>query len=113
VSERDRYTPEEWRTLQFAPFWMFGAVVGAYNRFDPRDFHVFLRCLEVATLGEGRLRREHESLLLVKTAESRAEAAQEYIRGHHSYDVPEILKLSVDGGSPKYLQWLADQVSQR
>jgi len=35
-----------------------GAVVGAYNRFDPRDFHVFLRCLEVATLGEGRLRRE-------------------------------------------------------
>ena len=58
MSERDRYTPEEWRTLQFAPFWMFGAVVGAYNRFDPRDFQVFLRCLEVATLGEGRLRRE-------------------------------------------------------
>ena len=58
VSERDRYTPEEWRTLQFAPFWMFGAVVGAYNRFDPRDVQVFMRCLEVATLGEGRLRRE-------------------------------------------------------
>ena len=58
VSERDRYTPEEWRTLQFAPFWMFGAVVGAYNRFDPRDVQVFVRCMEVATLGEGRLRRE-------------------------------------------------------
>jgi periplasmic divalent cation tolerance protein len=62
---------------------------------------------------EGRLQREHESLLLVKTVESRAEAAQEFIRGHHSYDVPEILKLGVDGGSPKYLQWLSDQVSQR
>jgi hypothetical protein len=58
VSERDRYTPEEWRTLQFAPFWMFSAVVGAYNRFDPRDVQVFMRCMEVATLGEGRLRRE-------------------------------------------------------
>ena len=58
MSERDSYTPEEWRTLQFAPFWMFSAVVGAYNRFDPRDFQVFVRCLEVATLGEGRLRRE-------------------------------------------------------
>ena len=58
MSERDRYTPEEWRTLQFAPFWMFSAVVGAYNRFDPRDVGVFVRCLEVATLGEGRLRRE-------------------------------------------------------
>jgi hypothetical protein len=58
VSERDRYTPEEWRTLQFAPFWMFSAVVGAYNRFDPRDFGVFVRCLEAASLAEGRLGRE-------------------------------------------------------
>jgi hypothetical protein len=58
VSERDRYTPQEWRTLQFAPFWMFSAVVGAYNRFDPRDFGVFVRCLEAASLAEGRLGRE-------------------------------------------------------
>ena len=58
MSEQDHYSPEEWRTLQFAPFWMFSAVVGAYGGFDPRDFQVFVRCLEVATLGEGRLRRE-------------------------------------------------------
>ena len=58
MSERDNYTPDEWRTLQFAPFWMFSAVVGAYDRFDPRDFQVFVRCLEAATLAEGRLQRE-------------------------------------------------------
>jgi hypothetical protein len=58
MGERERYTPEEWRTLQFAPFWMFSAVVGAYNRFDPRDFQVFVRCLEAATLAEGALRHE-------------------------------------------------------
>jgi hypothetical protein len=58
MGERERYTPEEWRTLQFAPFWMFSAVVGAYNRFDPRDFQVFVRCLEAATLAEGALQRE-------------------------------------------------------
>ena len=58
MSEQDRYTPEEWRTLQFAPFWMFSAVIGAYNRFDPRDYQVFFRCLEVAALADGRLRRE-------------------------------------------------------
>jgi hypothetical protein len=74
VSERDRYTPEEWRTLQFAPFWMFGAVVGAYNRFDPRDFQVFLRCLEVATLGEGRLRRE----LLESVLDDRDRLAEQF-----------------------------------
>jgi hypothetical protein len=58
MSERDRYTPEEWRTLQFAPFWMFSAVIGAYNGFDPRDYQVFFRCLEAAALADGRLRRE-------------------------------------------------------
>ena len=58
MSERNRYTPEEWRTLQFAPFWMFSAVIGAYNRFDPRDYQVFFRCLEAAALADGRLRRE-------------------------------------------------------
>jgi hypothetical protein len=58
MGEQDRYTPEEWRTLQLAPFWMFSAVVGAYDRYDPRDFQVFARCLEAATLAEGRLQRE-------------------------------------------------------
>ena len=58
MSEQDRYTAEEWRTLQFAPFWMFSAVIGAYDRFDPRDFQVFFRCLEAAALADGRLRRE-------------------------------------------------------
>ena len=58
MGERERYTPEEWRTLQFAPFWMFSAVVGAYNRFDLRDFRVFARCLETAALAEDRLQRE-------------------------------------------------------
>jgi periplasmic divalent cation tolerance protein len=62
---------------------------------------------------EGQLRREHEAMLLVKTVESRAEAAQDYLRTHHSYEVPEILRITVDGGSPKYLQWLADEVSGR
>jgi hypothetical protein len=58
MSEQDRYTPEEWRMLQFAPFWMFSAVIGAYTRFDPRDHQVFFRCLEAAVLADGRLRRE-------------------------------------------------------
>ena len=58
MSEQDRYTPEEWRTLQFAPFWMFSAVIGAYDRFDPRDHQAFLRCLESAALADGLLRRE-------------------------------------------------------
>jgi hypothetical protein len=58
MTGRDAYTPEEWRTLQFAPFWIFSAVIGAYDRFDPRDERAFVRCLEAAALAEGRLGRE-------------------------------------------------------
>ena len=37
MRERDRYTPDEWRTLQLAPFWILSGVVSAYRRVDPRD----------------------------------------------------------------------------
>jgi len=74
MDERDRYTPDEWRTLQFAPFWMFGAVVGAYHRYDPRDFQVFVRCLEAASLGEGRLQRE----LLASVVADRDRLAEQF-----------------------------------
>jgi periplasmic divalent cation tolerance protein len=58
----------------------------------------------------GQLKREHEALLLIKTVESRADAVQEYVRGHHEYDVPEIFQVPIDGGSPAYLKWLEEQV---
>jgi hypothetical protein len=67
VSEQDRYSPEEWRTLQFAPFWMFSAVVGAYGGFDPRDYQVFVRCLEAATLAGDELGRELLTSVLADT----------------------------------------------
>jgi hypothetical protein len=58
TGERDRWTAEDWRTLQLAPFWMFSAVVGAYDRFDRRDFQAFVRCMEAASLAGDGLRRE-------------------------------------------------------
>src|ERR1700693_282127 len=61
---------------------------------------------------DGQLKREHEALLLVKTVESKAAASQEYVRSHHDYELPEILQIGVEGGSPAYLKWLADQVTQ-
>jgi len=62
---------------------------------------------------EGQLKREHEALLLVKTVASRAEAVKEFVRTHHEYEVPEVLEIVVDGGSPAYLKWLTEQVLAR
>lgn len=59
---------------------------------------------------EGQLKREHEALLMVKTTESLAEAVQDYVRTHHDYSLPEILRISVEGGSSAYLKWLEEQV---
>lgn len=60
---------------------------------------------------KGELVREHEALLLVKTAAGRAEAAQEHIRANHAGELPEILQLPVTGGSPDYLRWLMESVA--
>ena len=62
---------------------------------------------------EGRLKREHEALLLVKTVESRAAAVQEYVLSHHDYELPEVLQVAVEGGSSAYLNWLAEQVAEQ
>jgi periplasmic divalent cation tolerance protein len=59
---------------------------------------------------EGRLQREHEALLLIKTSAAKSEAAQEYIRTHHSYQLPEIVQLDVTGGSQTYIEWLLEEV---
>ena len=83
MSEQDRYTPDEWRTLQFAPFWMFSAVIGAYNRFDHRDFQAFVRCLEAATLAEGRLGRE----VLESVVDDRDRLAEQFRREPRSIGV--------------------------
>jgi periplasmic divalent cation tolerance protein len=59
---------------------------------------------------EGRLQREHEALLLLKTTSDKSLAAQAELKSMHSYDNPEILEITVTGGSGQYLAWLAGEV---
>jgi periplasmic divalent cation tolerance protein len=61
---------------------------------------------------EGQLQRAHESLLLIKTLESRVGAVQEFVRAHHGYDLPEIIQVPIEGGYSPYLNWLEEQVTQ-
>jgi hypothetical protein len=57
VAEQD-FTIEEWRTLQFAPFWVFSAILGANCNFDPLEYASFERVLESAASTPGQLSRE-------------------------------------------------------
>ena len=61
---------------------------------------------------EDQLQREHEALLLIKTLESRADDVQEFVRKHHGYDLPEMIRVPIEGGYSPYLNWLEKQVTQ-
>ena len=60
---------------------------------------------------ESRLHRDRETLLLIKTTEARFDELRRAISQRASYDVPEVIAVPVSGGSPAYLDWLADSVA--
>ena len=79
--------------------------------------HLAASCSVVPTVHsvyywEDQLQREHEALLLVKTLESKVADVQEFVRSHHSYELPEILQIAIEGGSSPFLNWLEKQVTQ-
>jgi periplasmic divalent cation tolerance protein len=49
-----------------------------------------------------------EYLLIIKTRATSYMKVETRVRELHAYDVPEVLALSVDRGSPPYIQWLLD-----
>jgi hypothetical protein len=55
MAQTQQFTTEEWRTLQFAPFWIFCALVGRYREFDELDFAAFTWALQSAVTGHGQL----------------------------------------------------------
>jgi len=59
---------------------------------------------------QGKVDRAQEFLLLIKTTRSRTTAVMTQIRELHSYDLPEAIEVSIEGGSAEYLRWIADSV---
>lgn len=60
---------------------------------------------------KGKLVKEGEQLLLIKTAASLAPKLQQRIKELHSYEVPEIVHLSAAEVEETYLSWLLGEVS--
>src|SRR6266852_9862622 len=53
-----------------------------------------------------------EWLLLIKTTGAAFERVRDAIRELHSYDVLECICISIENGSPEYLQWFGDSVER-
>jgi periplasmic divalent cation tolerance protein len=58
---------------------------------------------------EGEVQNEQEWQCWIKTSADRLDALTEYIKKHHSYDVPEVVVLPVVGGSADYLSWVTNE----
>lgn len=60
---------------------------------------------------EGKLQKESEQLLLIKTLPEKYDAVEAFIIANHSYEVPEIVAINADKVSDPYLNWLNETLS--
>jgi len=57
---------------------------------------------------EGKVNTDTEALMVIKTRKSFKKDVIRCVRKLHSYSVPEIIFLPLQGGNPDYLKWLAE-----
>lgn len=55
---------------------------------------------------KGKIERDSEVLLIIKTRLDHYERVESTIQQHHPYELPEILKVSLSGGLRGYLDWI-------
>jgi periplasmic divalent cation tolerance protein len=49
---------------------------------------------------------EEEILLIMKSRKEKSKEIIEFITNNHSYEVPEVISLSISSGSKRYLAWI-------
>lgn len=59
----------------------------------------------------GAVQDESEYLMLIKTRASMVARVERKVRELHSYEVPEVIAVSITGGSKPYLDWLIDSTA--
>ena len=57
---------------------------------------------------QGEVHDDSEHLMLIKTRASLVSKVERRVRKLHSYEVPEVIALSIVAGSKPYLEWLLD-----
>ncbi len=58
---------------------------------------------------QGKIQRDEEHPLLIKTTQDRYPEVEASIRASHPYELPEIIAVSITDGLPAYLQWVESE----
>src|SRR5689334_5723954 len=61
---------------------------------------------------QGNVTRDSETLLIIKSSESRYSELERRVKDLHSYTTPEVIALKIERGSEAYLQWLRESVTE-
>ena len=59
---------------------------------------------------EGKVNLEKETVLILKTIESKFQKLEKLISENHTYETPCILKLDISNGNKKFLNWLQSTI---
>jgi len=59
---------------------------------------------------EGKVEHARETRLHIKTTADLADAVRQRLGPLHSYDVPELVVIALENGSPDYLAWIEESV---
>lgn len=59
---------------------------------------------------EGEIEKTQEVQLFIKTQAQCCDAIFDFMKAHHPYEVPELLRIPISGGSESYLAWIKDGV---
>ena len=60
---------------------------------------------------EGKIEEDEEVAILVKTRAELADRVIERVKELHSYEVPCIVSLPIEKGSPDFLQWIEESTT--
>jgi len=62
---------------------------------------------------DGKVQKEGEHLLLIKTLPEKYDDLEAFITANHSYDVPEIVALDAEKVSEPYRTWMESVLSEK
>ena len=71
-----------------------------------------LQTIESVYRWEGKVTKDQEVFLIIKTTDNRYSELEQRVHELHSYTTPEIIALKIERGSQAYLDWVTESVSQ-
>jgi periplasmic divalent cation tolerance protein len=60
---------------------------------------------------EGKVTRDREALMIIKTTADRYAELERRVKELHSYSTPEVIALRIERGSSDYLEWLRESTA--